>query len=83
MNYRKQPPIDVNNGFDVLAVWEKRGKKWHLLMLARPKQAVELLDEQPKTRLLLQSNVDPNELAKKQRQQTTRKNLNKATKAKK
>ncbi len=32
--------INCYDGFDLLAVWEKDGRKWHLLQLARPQSAI-------------------------------------------
>ena len=31
--------ITPRDGFDLLAVWEKDGRKWYLLQLARPQSA--------------------------------------------
>ena len=34
--------INPRDGFDLLAVWEKDGRKWYLLQLARPQSAIAL-----------------------------------------
>ena len=39
MNY-KPIAITPRDGFDLLAVWERNGTKWHLLQLARPQSAI-------------------------------------------
>jgi hypothetical protein len=52
------------DGFDLLAVWEKDGRKWHLLELARPQRAIALARENPKARLVFPTEVNPNKLRK-------------------
>jgi len=61
----KTPAIDRNNGFDMVAVWEKDGRKWYLLQLARPQSAIALARENPETRLVFPTTINPNELSKK------------------
>ncbi len=54
--------INPHDGFDLLAVWEKDGRKWHLLQLARPQRAIALAQENPKARLVFPTDVNPNHL---------------------
>ena len=67
-------PIAITpcDGFDLLAVWERDGKKWHLLQLARPQSAIALAQENPNTRLVFPIGISPNKLDKNSR----RKNIN-------
>lgn len=44
--------ISIDNGFDIVAVWEREGKRWRLLQLARPGQAVALYQGNPEARLV-------------------------------
>ena len=44
--------INPRDGFDLLAVWDFDGRKWHLLELARPQRAITLAQENPKVRLV-------------------------------
>jgi hypothetical protein len=57
-------PIAINpcDGFDLIAVWEKDGRKWYLLELARPQRAIALYWENPKARLVFTTGVNPNHL---------------------
>ena len=64
--------ITPRDGFDLLAVWEKDGRKWYLLQLARPQSAIALAQENPHTRLVFPIGISPNELHKNNR----RKNIN-------
>jgi hypothetical protein len=59
-------PIAINpsDGFDLIAVWEKDGRKWYLLELARPQRAIALARENPKARLVFPTEVNPNKLSK-------------------
>ena len=59
-------PIAITpyDGFDLLAVWEKDGKKWYLLQLARPQSAIALAQENPQTRLVFPIGISPNKLSK-------------------
>jgi hypothetical protein len=52
--------INPRDGFDLLAVWEKDGRKWYLLQLARPQSAIALAQENPKARLVFPTGVNPN-----------------------
>lgn len=52
--------INPRDGFDLLAVWEKDGRKWHLLELARPQRAIALYWENSKARLVFPTGVNPN-----------------------
>ena len=54
-------PIAIipRDGFDLLAVWEKDGRKWYLLQLARPQSAIALARENPNTRLVFPTMIDP------------------------
>ena len=40
--HQKPIVITPRDGFDLLAVWEKDGRKWNLLQLARPQSAIAL-----------------------------------------
>ena len=57
--------ITPRDGFDLLAVWEKDGKKWYLLQLARPQSAIALYWENPKARLVFPTDVNPNHVERK------------------
>ncbi len=57
--------ITPRDGFDLLAVWEKDGRKWYLLQLARPQSAIALAQENPETRLVFPTGVNPNHLEQK------------------
>ena len=57
--------ITPRDGFDLLAVWEKDGRKWYLLQLARPQSAIALAQENPQTRLVFPTGVNPNHLEQK------------------
>ena len=59
--------ITPRDGFDLLAVWEKDGRKWYLLQLARPQSAIALAQENPHTRLVFLTSIDPNCLSKQSR----------------
>ncbi len=63
----KSKPIAITprDGFDLLAVWEKDGQKWHLLQLERPQKAIALARENPKARLVFPTGVNPNHLEQK------------------
>ncbi len=60
----KSKAIAINryDGFDLLAVWEKDGRKWYLLQLARPQSAIALAQENPNTRLVFPTTINPNRL---------------------
>ena len=62
-------PIAINpcDGFDLVAVWQKDGTKWYLLQLARPQSAISLYRENPKTRLVFPTSINPNHLNKQSR----------------
>ena len=60
--------ITPRDGFDLLAVWEKDGRKWYLLQLARPQSAIALAQENPQTRLVFPTSIDPNCFRKQNRQ---------------
>lgn len=64
--------IDINDGFNIVAVWEKRGSKWHFLALAHTRKAVALRDEQPSNRLVLDTKANPNLSRKKRRYQKSK-----------
>ncbi len=59
--------INPHDGFDLLAVWEKDGRKWHLLQLARPQSAIALAQENPNTRLVFPTTINPNCLIRQSR----------------
>ncbi len=59
--------ITPRDGFDLLAVWEKDGRKWYLLQLARPQSAIALAQKNPHTRLVFPTSIDPNCLSKQSR----------------
>ena len=56
--------ITPRDGFDLLAVWEKDGRKWYLLQLARPQSAIALARENPNTRLVFPTMIGPNNIKK-------------------
>ena len=56
--------INPRDGFDLIAVWEKDGRKWHLLQLARPQSAISLARENLKARLVFPVGISPNKLSK-------------------
>ena len=56
--------ITPRDGFDLLAVWGKDGRKWYLLQLARPQSVIALARENPHTRLVFPIRISPNELYK-------------------
>jgi hypothetical protein len=57
--------INPHDGFDLVAVWEKDGRKWYLLQLARPQGAIALARENSKVRLVFPTGVNPNHLERK------------------
>ena len=59
--------ITPRDGFDLLAVWEKDGRKWYLLQLARLQSAITLAQENPHTRLVFPTSIDPNRLSRQSR----------------
>ena len=59
--------INPHDGFDLVAVWEKDGSKWYLLQLARPQGAIAIAQENPKTRLVFPTSINPNHLNKQSR----------------
>ncbi len=63
----KSKPIAITprDGFDLLAVWEKDGQKWHLLQLERPQSAIALARENLRTRLVFPTGIDPNHVEQK------------------
>jgi hypothetical protein len=63
--HQKPIAITPHDGFDLLAVWEKNGRKWYLLQLARPQSAIVLAQENPKVRLVFPTGVNPNHLERK------------------
>ena len=58
--HQKPIAITPHDGFDLLAVWEKDGRKWYLLQLARPQSAIALAQENPHTRLVFPTTINPN-----------------------
>ena len=75
MKYRAVA-INPCDGFDLVSVWEKDGSKWHLLQLERPQKAIVLARENPHTRLVFPTGLNPNKLNKERR----RRNLSQTTK---
>ena len=65
--HQKPIAITPRHGFDLLAVWEKDGRKWHLLQLARSQSAIALAQENPNTRLVFPTSIDPNQLSRQSR----------------
>ncbi len=61
----KATAINLCDGFDLLAVWEKDGRKWYLLQLARPQSAIALARENLRTRLVFPTGVNPNHVKQK------------------
>ena len=60
----KEIAINPRDGFDLVAVWQKDGTKWYLLQLARPQSAIAIAQENPNTRLVFPTSIDPNCLSK-------------------
>ena len=56
--------ITPRDGFDLIAVWDFDGRKWHLLQLERPQKAIALARENPRTRLVFPVGISPNKLSK-------------------
>lgn len=54
----------INNGFDIVAIWEREGGKWRLLRLVRPIKAIALYWKNPEVRLVFPIGVDPNLVGK-------------------
>lgn len=54
----------INNGFDIVAVWELEGEKWKLRKLVRPSRAIALYWKNPEVRLVFPVGVDPNHIRK-------------------
>jgi hypothetical protein len=69
----KYKPIAITprDGFDLLAVWEKDGQKWHLLQLERPQKAIALARETPRARLVFPTSINPNHLNKQSRRKNS------------
>jgi hypothetical protein len=60
----KEIAINPRDGFDLVAVWENNGSKWHFLQLARPQKAIALARENPRMRLVFPTGISPNRLKK-------------------
>lgn len=67
----KEIAINPRDGFDLVAVWQKDGTKWHLLQLARPQGAISLCQENPETRLVFPTSINPNHLNKQSRRRNS------------
>ena len=69
----KYKPIAINprDGFDLVAVWHFDGTKWYLLQLARPQGAILLCQENPETRLVFPTSINPNHLNKQSRRRNS------------
>jgi len=70
MKYRAVA-INPRDGFDLVAVWQKDGTKWYLLQLARPQGAISLCQENPETRLVFPTSINPNHLNKQSRRRNS------------
>ena len=63
--------INPRDGFDLVAVWQKDGNKWYLFQLARPQSAISLCKENPETRLVFPTSINPNHLNKQSRRKNS------------
>jgi len=63
--------INPRDGFDLVAVWHFDGTKWYLLQLARPQGAILLCQENPETRLVFPTSINPNHLNKQSRRRNS------------
>lgn len=60
----KEIAINPRDGFDLVAVWHFEGSKWYLLQSTRPQSAIALCQENPETRLVFPTSINPNHLNK-------------------
>ncbi len=61
----KEIAINPYDGFDLVAVWQKDGRKWYLLQLARPQSAIALARENLEARLVFPTAINPNHIEQK------------------
>ncbi len=67
--------INPRDGFDLVAVWHFDGRKWHLLQSVRPQNAIALARENPETRLVFPTSINPNHLSKQSRRKDNKQTL--------
>jgi hypothetical protein len=67
----KEIAINPRDGFDLVAVWHFDGNKWYLLQSLRPQRAIALARENPETRLVFPTSINPNHLSKQNRQKNS------------
>ncbi len=59
--------INLNDSFDLVAVWQWEDRKWQFLLLARPQKAIALCRKNSIRRLVFPTGISPNRLTKKSR----------------
>jgi hypothetical protein len=59
--------INLDDSFDLVAVWQWEDRRWQLLQLARPKHAIALCRNNSMMRLVFPTGVNPNHLNKESR----------------
>ncbi len=70
----KSKPVVINldNSFDLVAVWQWEDRKSQLLQLARPHQAITLCRKNSMMRLVFPTGINPNYLKKESRSRKTK-----------
>ena len=65
----KSKPIVINldDSFDLVAVWQWEDRKWQFLQLARPQGAIALCRKNSMMRLVFPTGINPNRLEKESR----------------
>ena len=65
----KSKPIVINldDSFDLVAVWQWEDRKWQFLQLARPQGAIALCRKSSMMRLVFPTGINPNRLTKESR----------------
>ena len=65
----KSKPIVINldDSFDLVAVWQWEDRKWQFLQLARPQKAIALCRRNSIRRLVFPTGINPNRLTKESR----------------
>ena len=65
----KSKPIVINldDSFDLVAVWQWEDRKWQFLQLARPQGAIALCRKNSMMRLVFPTGINPNRLEKERR----------------
>lgn len=59
--------INLDDSFDLVAVWQWENRRWQLLQLARPKHAIALCRNNPMMRLVFPIGINPNSFNKESR----------------